>query len=179
MPDDLKETDNPSARDNAQDIMQKTIPIRDENMQTQQEAILAQQEQERQTDLLDADVLTDDDLNLGSVYLQGKLRLTEEESGTVFEFSGDMLQQISIGRADGVSGHQPDVDLTPHGARERGVSRHHATIIRRDDVLIITDHKSMNGTFINGKRIAPEKARVLRDGDVLHISSMRLDITFQ
>lgn len=45
------------------------------------------------------------------------------------------------------------------------VSRVHARVIRREGFYYLTDLDSTNGTFINGKRIAPAEAMLLEQGD--------------
>jgi len=51
------------------------------------------------------------------------------------------------------------------------VSRRHAVLLRREDGLFIEDQGSLNGTFVNRKRV--ESAQ-LRDGDELQIGKYRL-----
>lgn len=154
-----------------------TIPTRNDDMEARIEAALRQHEK-RCTKSIAVDVAADADLHLGSVYMRGTLVLTEPANGKQFRFYGEMLNEINIGRADTVAKHQPDVDLSAVGGKQQGVSRSHAGIMRRDDVLVIVDHNSTNGTYLNGKRLVPGVARVVRDGDVLHISSLRLDVTY-
>lgn len=47
------------------------------------------------------------------------------------------------------------------------VSRVHAKIVRRDGSYYITDLNSTNGTFLNGRRIAPEETLALEQGDMI------------
>jgi hypothetical protein len=51
------------------------------------------------------------------------------------------------------------------------VSRKHAVLVRRDGVFTIEDQGSLNGTFVNRKRV--ESAQ-LSDGDELQIGKYRL-----
>lgn len=46
------------------------------------------------------------------------------------------------------------------------VSRIHAKIIRREEKYYLTDLNSTNGTWLNGKRIAPSEAVELEEGDL-------------
>ena len=65
---------------------------------------------------------------------------------------------ISLGRYDSSSDTQPDIDFTPYGALDKGVSRHHASIEFTEDTLTLMDNGSSNGTFLNGQRLVPRSA---------------------
>lgn len=47
------------------------------------------------------------------------------------------------------------------------VSRHHAAIIKRNDMYCITDGGSKNGTTLNGNNVSTDVAESLQDSDVL------------
>lgn len=79
-----------------------------------------------------------------------------------------------IGRADPVSRVYPDVDLTPHGGYEAGVSRRHCRIFRQGDQFFVEDLGSTNGTKVNGQPLPPNQPRALSDGDVLELGLLRL-----
>ena len=65
---------------------------------------------------------------------------------------------MSVGRAT-------DCDLSlPHPS----VSKIHAAILmNREGTLLVSDTGSVNGTYINGRRINYGEARQLEDGDVV------------
>lgn len=84
-----------------------------------------------------------------------------------------------LGRSDSSSTQKPDVDLTPFGALEKGVSRIHAVIARSDDTLTLVDMGSANGTHLNGQRLAPDQPRVLRDGDEIRLGKLVAHIYFK
>jgi hypothetical protein len=93
---------------------------------------------------------------------------------------------VVLGRKDETSAHNPDVDLTPYGAFDKGVSRVHAAIIRNEEILTIVDLGSSNGTRLNGKPLVPDEPRILRDGDeirlgklIAHIHFKQQDLAFQ
>jgi len=48
----------------------------------------------------------------------------------------------------------PEIDLTDELALEAGVSRRHACIYRRGNDVEVEDLGSINGTLLNGKRLA-------------------------
>jgi len=87
--------------------------------------------------------------------------------------------EVVIGRTDVKSQTFPDLDLTPHGALEGGVSRNHAAIRRNDNTLTLIDLGSANGTFLNGKQIPPEHPHVLRDGDEISFGKLVSRIYFK
>jgi len=84
-----------------------------------------------------------------------------------------------LGRADTTSPVQPDLDLTPYGAMEKGVSRIHAAVERSEDTLTIVDMGSSNGTHLNGQRLLPDQPRVLRDGDEIRLGKLIAHIYFK
>lgn len=85
-----------------------------------------------------------------------------------------------IGRSDGGM-VLPDVDLAEHDAARYGLSRMHAALRwdERHEVLNAVDLKSANGTFVNGQRLLPNEARVLRHGDELRVARLVLQLYFQ
>lgn len=86
-----------------------------------------------------------------------------------------------LGRYDTISTQRPDLDLTPFGALEKGVSRIHAAIYRSEDTdtLTLVDMGSSNGTHLNGQRLAPDQPRVLRDGDEIRLGKLVTHIYFK
>ncbi len=65
--------------------------------------------------------------------------------------------EINVGRVQG-----NDLVL-PKG----NVSKHHARLLFRDGRFIVTDLKSTNGTYVNGRKIA--QATIVREGDKVYI----------
>src|SRR4051812_9046354 len=72
--------------------------------------------------------------------------------------------EINVGRVQG-----NDLML-PKG----NVSKHHARLIFRDGRFIVTDLKSTNGTYVNGRKIA--QATIVREGDKIYIGDFVLRI---
>src|SRR5688572_17873038 len=52
------------------------------------------------------------------------------------------------------------------------VSKHHARLLFRDGRFIVTDLKSTNGTYVNGRKIA--QATIVREGDKIYIGDFVL-----
>ncbi len=87
--------------------------------------------------------------------------------------------KLVIGRADNTSATKPDLDLTPFGALEKGVSRIHAAVCRSDDTLTLVDMGSANGTHLNGQRLVPDQPRILRDGDEIRLGKLVAHVYFK
>jgi len=88
-------------------------------------------------------------------------------------------RQTILGRLDRTNLQKPDLDLTPYGALEKGVSRIHAAIKRSEHTLTLIDMSSANGTHLNGQRLIPEQPRVLRDGDEIRLGNLVAHIFFK
>lgn len=87
--------------------------------------------------------------------------------------------EIVLGRIDQNTHTYPDIDLTPHGALEHGVSRTHATIRRAEDSMTVMDMDSANGTYLNGKKLIPHQPHILRDGDEIKFGKLTSRIYFK
>lgn len=85
-------------------------------------------------------------------------------------------RDFTLGRASEGQPIIPDVDLTPFGAYENGVSRMHAVIRMSDLRITITDLGSANGTRVNGKKLTPHVANPIRHGDVLFFGRLKAQI---
>jgi pSer/pThr/pTyr-binding forkhead associated (FHA) protein len=88
------------------------------------------------------------------------------------------LGEISLGRIDASHGVFPDLDLSPDGGLQEGVSRQHAKIYQEGNYLFIEDAGSTNGTFLNNHRLTPHVPTALRDGDTLHLGRLQLLVRF-
>jgi len=83
-----------------------------------------------------------------------------------------------LGRFDGIINNY-QVDLSPYGAEQRGVSRLHAQIHMKSGQLYITDLGSTNGTYLGGKRLEPKRPSVLHKGDELLLGRLALQFLFR
>ena len=90
-----------------------------------------------------------------------------------------VVEVLSIGRASPNSDSRPDVDLGAFDAQRQGVSRHHITITRKELLLYVSDAGSSNGTWLNGHRLIAHAERVLRNGDELQLSHLRIKVHFE
>lgn len=118
-------------------------------------------------------------LHIGSVRFRGSLILKDKERNITHRVENDQLDEVIVGRLDADTGFRPQIDFTDTDGKERGVSRRHATINQRGDLIFVTDHNSLNGTYLNGQRLVPEQSRVMRDSDSLRIGHISLIVSFE
>jgi pSer/pThr/pTyr-binding forkhead associated (FHA) protein len=90
----------------------------------------------------------------------------------------DLEEEVLIGRADRAKGIIPDIDLGPDGGYDAGVSRRHAILAHRNGDYVVEDLGSSNGTFVNGRQIAPQDVVRLANGDELQCGTLRMRIEF-
>lgn len=79
-------------------------------------------------------------------------------------------QEISIDR-DMLVGRHQDADVLLQAAE---ISRRHAALLLKDQLLWVQDLNSSNGTFINDIRIEQEKQ--LHDGDIVQFASFKFSV---
>lgn len=74
--------------------------------------------------------------------------------------------EINVGRVQG------NELMLPKG----NVSKHHARLLYRDGRFIVTDLKSTNGTYVNGRKIT--QATIVREGDRIYVGDfvIRLEV---
>lgn len=89
-------------------------------------------------------------------------------------FQAALQQTCIIGRMSEEDTSQPDIDLTSADAKNAGVSRLHARISTRGEMLYIEDLQSTNGTRINGVELVPGKSYRILASDEVEIGTMRL-----
>jgi pSer/pThr/pTyr-binding forkhead associated (FHA) protein len=78
-------------------------------------------------------------------------------------------EKFLIGRAD-------ECQLRP---KSESVSRRHAAIIQKDGRVLLVDLKSRNGTFVNDKQLSSDKAKILKDGDLLRVGKLEFQIAIE
>ncbi|WP_019457028.1 FHA domain-containing protein [Acinetobacter sp. GG2] len=79
-------------------------------------------------------------------------------------------QEITVDRDMWVGRHQ-DADLLLQAAE---ISRRHAALLLKDQLLWVQDLNSSNGTFVNDIRIEQEKQ--LHDGDIVQFASFKFSV---
>ena len=106
--------------------------------------------------------------------LPGGFRLRAGTGGAEFflHAEGDTL----IGRGDPVTGITPDVDLAPLDP-QRSTSRRHAKIYPMGGRLYLMEEIGvMNGTFVNGSRVATGTPVPVSGGDALRFGLVELTL---
>lgn len=99
--------------------------------------------------------------------MQIKLRVQSgSHSGREIEVSQD---KFLIGRSD-------SCQLRP---KSESVSRKHCILALKDGRVLVQDLKSRNGTFVNEKRLPPDKAKVLKDGDILRVGKLSFGLVIE
>ncbi|GAC1566405.1 MAG: FHA domain-containing protein [Ktedonobacteraceae bacterium] len=99
-------------------------------------------------------------------------RLIVEADNQEFDLSGK--DNVIIGREDAVSNIYPDVDLTPHGGEEGGVSRMHARIFVENGQYMLEDENSTNFTFLNRQKLAGKTPTALHENDEIKLGRVLL-----
>ena len=99
--------------------------------------------------------------------MQIKLRVQSgSHAGKEIEVNED---KFLIGRSD-------SCQLRP---KSESVSRKHCILAVKDGRLLVQDLKSRNGTFVNEKRLPPDKAKVLKDGDILRVGKLSFGLVIE
>lgn len=82
-----------------------------------------------------------------------------------------------MGRSDPKSSYLPDIDLGAYNAHDKGISRRHAALVRYQDALHLVDLGSVNGTFINERRLRPDTPYPLNAGDHIRLGTLEITIS--
>lgn len=86
--------------------------------------------------------------------------------------------KVVLGRVKQVSQNVKAVNLSDIGAWELGVSRIHAMLTQTQTNLFVTDLGTVNGTWVDDKRIPAYSPVHLEDGLVIRLAALRIFISF-
>jgi hypothetical protein len=89
-----------------------------------------------------------------------------------------VISDLIFGRKSRNVNQEPDVDLTPFHALEKGVSHVHTLIEYHEQSLLLTDLDSRNGTYLNGERLTPHNKYILHDGDEIRMGKLTVHTYF-
>ena len=108
----------------------------------------------------------------GTVTAQARAYFMSPSTGNVFPvLTADAL----IGRFDSVTGTSPEVDLTKED-QSRNISRRHARIVQKEGKFFVAEEiGTMNGTFLNGKKLPNGVLTPIKDGDELTLCRLVLN----
>lgn len=109
----------------------------------------------------------------GAIYIE-----IDNEKHNSLEVDISTPEGYIIGRSDSKSSYRPDIDLAAFHALEKGVSRRHAALVRYQGRIHVLDLSSVNGTFLNGERLASEVPYPLSPGDTILLGNLNLLITY-
>jgi pSer/pThr/pTyr-binding forkhead associated (FHA) protein len=101
------------------------------------------------------------------------------KSHQVSDLQVPLARPIRLGRADPAQDIFPEVDLTQYLTRQHGVSRQHTCIFRQGATVKLEDLGSINGTLLNGHRLAPFLAETLKDGDQFQMGQFLVKVSFE
>ncbi|MGH2487395.1 MAG: FHA domain-containing protein [Ktedonobacterales bacterium] len=107
----------------------------------------------------------------------GAAKLIVQADNQSFDLTGK--SEVVIGREDPVSNIYPDIDLTPHGGEEGGVSRLHAKLYQTGGQYLVEDQNSTNFTFVNRQKLAPKTPTPINNGDELRLGRVALKFETQ
>jgi pSer/pThr/pTyr-binding forkhead associated (FHA) protein len=96
------------------------------------------------------------------------------DTGQILPLSG--REEYTLGRSAEGQSILPDIDLSNFHAYEKGVSRLHASIRTGGGQVTVSDLGSVNGTRINGKKIAPNQPQSLNHGDILTLGKLKVQV---
>lgn len=105
------------------------------------------------------------------------LRIEVQDSKTPLLLT--LTDKAVIGRRDPAVQAVPELDLTPYGGYQMGISRRHAILSARDGHLELLDLGSRNGTYIDGRRLNPHQPHPLRDGAEVRLGKIVMIIHVQ
>ena len=84
-----------------------------------------------------------------------------------------------VGREDPVSNVFPDVDMTPHGGDDGGVSRRHARLFQQGGQWFVEDYQSTNFTHVNNVRVQPGAPAPVPNGAEIRFGRVKLTFYVQ
>lgn len=90
-----------------------------------------------------------------------------------------LFDEAVIGRRNPDTATSPDLDLTPYGAYQMGISRRHALIKLQDNIPVLVDLASRNGTFLNGKKLPAHQPAPIHDGDTVRLGKIMMTISIE
>lgn len=85
-------------------------------------------------------------------------------------------KEIALASEKFLIGRSDSCQLRP---KSDSVSRRHCVLVVRDGRVLVQDLKSRNGTFVNEKRLPPDRAKVLKPGDMLRVGKLEFEMVIK
>ena len=85
-------------------------------------------------------------------------------------------KEIAISTEKFLIGRSEECQLRP---KSESVSRRHCIVVVRDGRVLAQDLKSRNGTYVNEKKLPPDKAKVLKPGDILRVGKLSFEVVIK
>lgn len=89
---------------------------------------------------------------------------------------GHQGKLISINHDKFLIGRSDECHLRP---KSESISRRHCAIIRKDGRILLVDLKSRNGTEVNGKKLDPSRAKILKAGDHIKVGKLEFQAVLE
>ncbi len=103
------------------------------------------------------------------------LRLVDDERFSL-QIEVSRLEGYVMGRSDEATNFTPDIDFVAYASREKGVSRRHAALISFHGAPHVVDLSSVNGTYLNDKRLPPDQPIPLERFNKLRLGTLDIII---
>jgi hypothetical protein len=84
-----------------------------------------------------------------------------------------------LGRSDRKARLIVDVDVTGDDGQTYGISRRHARAHFLNGHYLLEDLESLNGTYLNGRKLRPYLPEVLHDGDEIKLGNLALKVSLE
>lgn len=83
---------------------------------------------------------------------------------------------ISVNHDKFLIGRSDECHLRP---KSESISRRHCAIVRKEGRILLIDLKSRNGTEVNGKKLDPSRAKILKNDDHIKIGKLEFDAVIE
>ncbi len=83
---------------------------------------------------------------------------------------------ISVKHDKFLIGRSDECHLRP---KSESISRRHCAIVRKEGRILLIDLKSRNGTEVNGKKLDPSRAKVLKHDDHIKVGKLEFNVVLE